>query len=88
MNVFIFAGRVDVRYTAVMRYGVRQITAQSAHARAVAKVLCGNSRGSDDSLFTTMHSPATTAATASSVWARAGKFNAAFCLSRVCVFYG
>jgi hypothetical protein len=57
MNVFIFAGRVDVRYTAVMRYGVRQITAQRAHARAVAKVLCGNSRGSGDSLFATMHSP-------------------------------
>jgi hypothetical protein len=35
-----------------------------------------------------MHSPATIAATASSVWARAGKFNAAFCLSGVCVFYG
>jgi hypothetical protein len=35
-----------------------------------------------------LHSPATIAATASSVWARAGKFNAAFCLSGVCVFYG
>jgi hypothetical protein len=36
-----------------------------------------------DSLFTTMHSPATIAATASSVYARAGKFDAAFCLSGV-----
>jgi hypothetical protein len=32
--------------------------------------------------------PATIAATASSVQARSGKFNAAFCLSGVCVFYG
>jgi hypothetical protein len=29
--------------TAVMRYGVLHITAQRAHARAVAKILCGKS---------------------------------------------
>jgi hypothetical protein len=35
--------RSSVRHAAVMRYGVRHITAQRAAARAVAKILCGSS---------------------------------------------
>ena len=41
--VFVVSGRVDVHHAAVMRYGVLHITAQRAHARAIAKVLCGKS---------------------------------------------
>jgi hypothetical protein len=40
---FVSPAGVDVKHAAVMRYGVLHITAQRAHARAIANVLCGKS---------------------------------------------
>jgi hypothetical protein len=41
--VIVVSNRIDMQHVAVTLYGVLHITAQRAHARAVAKVRCGKS---------------------------------------------
>jgi len=43
LRCVVVSSPVDVQHATVMLYGVLHITAQRAHARAVAKVLCGKS---------------------------------------------